>query len=55
MDTKVSKKVRKIPCYIVLTGETYDDYKDIPENIVIEEFITYYDIKREDFTITIKK
>lgn len=48
-------KVRKIPVYIILEDKTLEDYTYWSDEDVINEFKTYYNIKRKDFNITTKK
>lgn len=42
---------RTVTVNIILNGSTYDDYKDNTDDDVIEAFMTYYNVNREDFTI----
>jgi len=42
---------RKVPVYITLSGETFDDYERYKDEDIINEFKLYYSIKRKDFNI----
>lgn len=42
---------RVVNVSIILSGETYEDYKEASKEEIIEAFKTYYNVKRKDFTI----
>jgi len=42
---------RKVPVYITLGGDTFIDYEHWKDEDIINEFKTYYNIKRKDFNI----
>jgi len=46
-----SKYDKSVAIRIMLKGETYEDYKDASDKEILEAFMTYYDIKRKDFTL----
>ncbi|MGD9678172.1 MAG: hypothetical protein AB7V16_07385 [Vulcanibacillus sp.] len=42
---------RKVPVYITLSGETFNDYEHAKDEEIIREFQTYYNVRRKDFNI----
>ncbi len=42
---------RKVPVYITLAGETFEDYEHSTDEEIIKEFQTYYNVKRKDFNV----
>ena len=43
--------MRKVPVYIILKGETEKDYKNAPDEEIVKEFNTYYNVKHNEFFI----
>lgn len=46
-----NQSLRTVTVNIVVKGETLEDYKDNTDEDIIDAFMTYYNVNREDFYI----